>query len=411
MSRQDVVRLTDEAPRWVPDNGDESDSKPTATWPAPLDLREMAQREPHPPRWIVQDWMPAGYATLLAGHGGAGKSAIAKHLAVCIGRGLPWMGVPVQQRRVLYVSCEDREDVLHWRLTRICAHLDVPLADLAGHLDVIDLVGHDAVLWTAKALNTREPLPAMAALRERAAESQAEVIMIDGISDTYGGSEIARAEVRAYIAGLLALVDAQRGALLLVGHVNKLTAAINSNTSDGYSGSTAWHNSVRARWYLRPETRNDEDAERTGDLILDLQKSNLGRTDHSMRIAWDEDAQTFTGRTITSETALDRASRERRERNGIMDALRAVVASGDYVPAATTGRRTAYHVLAAHPDFPDSMRAGKPGRDRFWRLVEGLRQMGEIRESSIRRESRHKTAVLMPADTEETKVCGDAANE
>jgi hypothetical protein len=92
-----------------------------AHWPQPLDLRALAQRAPQRPQFIVPDWLPAGYATLLAGHGGVGKSAIALHLAVCIAKGCDFFGLPCAQRRVLYLSCEDRERILHWRLARICA--------------------------------------------------------------------------------------------------------------------------------------------------------------------------------------------------------------------------------------------------------------------------------------------------
>ena len=65
--------------------------------------------------------LPIGYLSLLAGHGGVGKTSIAKYLAACIGAGRPFFGLPVERRRVLYLSCEDRADVLHWRLARICA--------------------------------------------------------------------------------------------------------------------------------------------------------------------------------------------------------------------------------------------------------------------------------------------------
>lgn len=44
----------------------------------------------------------------------------------------------------------------------------------------------------------------------------------------------------------------QDGACLLLSHVDKSTAK-NAETTQGYSGSTAWNNTVRAHWYLRSE--------------------------------------------------------------------------------------------------------------------------------------------------------------
>ena len=116
-------------------------------WPPGLDLEALAEREPEKPRFIMLDWLPVGYAALLAGHGGVGKSGIALHLAVCVAAGIPFFGIEVDRRRVLYLSCEDRENVLHWRLARICAHAGVNLAGLRGWLEIVDLVGHDCVLW------------------------------------------------------------------------------------------------------------------------------------------------------------------------------------------------------------------------------------------------------------------------
>lgn len=390
-----------------------ADVSGASAWPEPLDLVALARVAPAPPTFIIEDWLPVGYATLLAGHGGVGKSGIALYLAVCIALGLPFFGLTVKRGRVLYLSCEDRTGVLHWRLAQICAHLGVALADLAGHLDVVDLVGHDALMWTPHVLRTQEPTPAMLALRERVTTSGSQVIMVDGISDTYGGNENARAEVKAYINALLGLVDAESGALMLIGHIAKLSAT-GGATTEGYSGSTGWHNACRARWYLYPESRQDEvgaPAERTGDLILELQKSNLGRTEQSLRFTWDDDVRLFTGRRVNAETGRDRLARERRERAGIMAALCAVVDAGDYVPAAASGQRTALHVLSVRPEFPDSLRGGAPERRRFWRQIEALRAMGEIKEGSIARADRHKVTTLEPVNTTSEGTCGHAGND
>ena len=362
-------------------------------WPGPLDLPALALKVPEQPAFIVKDWFPCGYTTLLAGHGGVGKSGIALTLAVCIAAGLSFFGMQVERRRVLYLSCEDRENILHWRLTRICEYLGVELASLTDWLDILDLVGYQTILWE-KSTTGAALTAAYGELDARIRTHESQVLFVDGISDTFGGNENARSEVKAFINALLALIPADEGAMLLMGHIAK-PAANGPSTTEGYSGSTAWHNSVRARWYLYPETQQADDyerAEKTGDLILKLQKSNLGPTNHSMCFKWNEEAHLFTGGEVLGDSVFDRKLQDREERQAILAAL---LGSTEPVPAAATGQRTAFHVLSARPNFPASLKSGRLGKKRFWRHVEEMRQLGLISEDVIRRANRHTTAVLV----------------
>ena len=377
----------------------------SSTWPAPIDLAALAGREPEPPRFIVADWLPAGYATLLAGHGGVGKSAIALHLAVSMALGLSFAGLTVEQRRVLYLSCEDRENVIHWRLERICRELNVSLRELPGLLDIVELVGHDAILWDRDPRTGACFTPAFGQLEMRMRESGAGVLIVDGVTDTFGGNENARTEVKRYVNALLALVPSDTGALLLLGHVAKPTATT-AATSEGYSGSTGWHNAVRARWYLYPETERSDETdrpERTGRLALELQKSNLGPVDQAISWRWDAAAHMFLPEPAPSH--FDRTVRERDEQRGILLAMRACADAGIGIPAATMGRRTGYHVLAAQAACPDSLRGSKAAARRFWRHIEALRAMGHICEGSMRRSDRHTVATL-GLTTEGLRACG-----
>lgn len=366
----------------------EGGKKDDSLWPPALDLERLAEHEPQAPKFIMPDWLPCGYATLFAGHGGVGKSGIALHLAVCIAAGVEFFGMPVEQRRVLYLSCEDRESVLHWRLTRIAVDLGISLSSLRGKLEIIDLVGAEAILWEKNPRDGSTLAAPYFELRARMGVYQSEVLFVDGISDTYGGNENAKAEVKRYVNSLVKLIDPDRGSVILIGHIAKPNAA-GVATSEGYSGTTGWHNSVRARWYLYPETQAADDGGRptkTGELMLELQKSNLGKTDQSMRFAWDQQKHLFIGQSA-SLAEFDRKHQDRQEREGILRALATFKAEG--VPAAMTGPRTAFHVLSAAQGFPETMRSGKPAARRFWRQIEEMRAMRYITEESIRRKDGH----------------------
>lgn len=379
--------------------GNGSGQTEPGTWPPAIDLERLSETEPEPPKFVIPDWLPAGYATLFAGHGGVGKSALGLHLSVCIAAGMPFFGLQVGRRRVLYLSCEDREAILHWRLARICAHLKINLGSLRGWLEIIDLVGVDVILWEKSAGSPNALTLAYGILDERMRLGKPEVLIVDGISDTYGGGESTRGEVKRFVNSMVALIPPDTGAVILIGHVSKPTAANRNGeatTSEGYSGSTSWHNSCRARWYLYPD-KADDDGGKSGDLTLELQKSNLGRTDQSIKFAWSEEQNLFLAKDTTDLSAFDRRHRDQTEQDAVLAALRACCRGNPptIVPAATTGRRTAFHVLQVRPEFPNSLRsAGNAGVRRFWRQIEVLRAMGDVNAVSYQLPDRHKVMVL-----------------
>lgn len=362
------------------EGGWRSEAERATDWPPPIDLQALAAHDPEPPRHIVPDWLPAGEVTLFAGHGGAGKSAIALQLAAHIALGREWCGMEVQRRPVLLVTCEDGEAILHWRLKRICAALGVPMEQLAEGMRVIDASDVDAELL----VETRdEPVLTLRYDKLRALiDDPATVLVLDTASDLYGANEVVRRHVRRFVRALRRLVG-RDGAVILLAHVDKLTAK-SPDTSQGYTGSTAWSNSVRARWYLREE----KDA-----LVLALQKANNARAGAEIRMRFDATAHVHVAESTAAPAPAP--VRDREDREAILAAMRACAEANITVPAATQGRRTAYHVLRAQSAFPRRLRDDKPAtRRRFWELIEGLRAENALREESIRANS-HRVAVLV----------------
>jgi hypothetical protein len=197
------------------------------------------------------------------------------------------------------------------------------------------------------------------------------------------------------------------GALVLIGHIAKPTAS--GVGGEGYSGSTQWHNAVRARWYLFPETEQDDDKgrpQRTGKLTLELQKSNHGKIDQAVTFAWDEDAHMFLPVDTFGVSRIDRKHRDDAERRGIAYALLGCERAGIIVPSASQGKRTALNVLVLRPEFPVALRTAK---GRFWTQIEALRQIRWIDEIEYRRKDRHHGAQFVLTQ-EGRGQCGDIRN-
>ena len=102
-------------------NGEDRDAR-FSTWPQPLDLEALAERDPETPRFIIPDWCrsASGAHRWAWGRRENRDRPISRRVH---GAGGTFFGLDVGRRRVLYLSCEDREGILHWRLSRICRHL------------------------------------------------------------------------------------------------------------------------------------------------------------------------------------------------------------------------------------------------------------------------------------------------
>src|SRR5262249_54232647 len=161
----------------------------------------------------------------------------------------------------------------HIRLSDIRKHYNVTYADLvAGGFRMLSLFGEDAVLAAPNRLGIVEPTELYQQIFEQAREEKPKCIGLDASADLFAGDEINRVQVRQFVGLLRRLAGAADGAVLLLSHPS--LTGINSGT--GLSGSTAWHNSVRARMYLtspKPEAGEQPDSDLRE---LTFKKNNYG---------------------------------------------------------------------------------------------------------------------------------------
>jgi RecA-family ATPase len=163
-------------------------------------------------------------------------------------------------------------------------HYNADFPDLQGIVHLLSFVGEDAVLGLADHTGVVKPTPLFMRLLKAAKEIKPVLIGIDTSADVFAGNENDRSQVRQFV-GLLRRMAMAADAYVLVNSHPSLTG-INSGT--GMSGSTGWHNSVRARAYLTtPKAERDEEPDDPDARVLEFKKSNYGPISTSIALRWE----------------------------------------------------------------------------------------------------------------------------
>jgi RecA-family ATPase len=230
---------------------------PTAAAPEPairvIPTADIMQARANPVAWSIDGLVPKGEVTLLAGHGGSGKSILALSWALHAAAGREWAGRFVPVQNVTFASFEDRADVLRARVRRIIECYDLPAAAvnnllLLDALDAEPLMVEGSVERIAAAVET----PSFRELRELSLWASGGLIVIDNASDAYAGCENSRSQVRTFMRSLARLARNLDAAVVLLAHLAKIEAR-SKGVGENYSGSTQWHNSSRSRLSLIPD--------------------------------------------------------------------------------------------------------------------------------------------------------------
>jgi putative DNA primase/helicase len=316
-----------------------------------INVGALAETKPPPPVYHWQHYLPAGLLSVLAAHGGVGKTTIALMLAVHVVLGRPMFGVGVRRGTVVFYSGEDGRDLLSYRLAWICECMGVAPADLDGRLHILDATEADPVLFREVQADGRRVAsitPAYAALRAFLDTVHADVLVVDNMSDTYDGNEIARAPVRAYLRALGQLAKPAR-AVLLLAHVDKATArGDRASNTDAYSGSTATNNSARSRMAMF----RDKD----GGIVLEHQKHNLGRMREPLHLQWLDGqlpaAVAPVGAQMQFITDLAHIK-------ALLQLLHEFYERGEYVSTSKNSPTSVRALLAKQPGYPTGRSASE----------------------------------------------------
>lgn len=256
---------------------------PTARHPVALDWGQLPL-EPPEPRFVIPGWMPDGVVTLFAAHGGTGKSFLSLYIALCIATGRhPFaVGEAIERAKVMLYSAEDDMAVMQWRLRRYMQLLGIRTDELNGWLTVLDATETDNVLFVGDEKVNGRTTTRFAWLADEIQRFGAQVLIYDNASDAIDANENDRAKVRQFMSSIKRLASA----VLLLSHVDAVSSLADISEAKGYSGSTAWHNSARSRWFMAR-------AKDTDDVVLTQPKVNYAQSGSEVVIRWNTAHKVF----------------------------------------------------------------------------------------------------------------------
>jgi RecA-family ATPase len=246
------------------------------------DIDEWSRSEPPRRDWAVPDRFPLRNVALLSGEGAVGKSILLMQLAVAHVLAKDWFGTLPEPGPAIYLNAEDEEAELHRRLADIAAHFGTPLAELKDNLHVLALAGQDAVLGYADRDGRIKSTPLFEKLTSAACKIRPKLIALDTSADIFAGNENDRSEVRQFIGLIRTMAMTANAAVIIATHPS-LTGI---QSGSGLSGNTAWHNSVRARAYMKSVKVEDGIEPDKGLRQLEFMKSNYGPVGETIIVRW-----------------------------------------------------------------------------------------------------------------------------
>jgi RecA-family ATPase len=238
--------------------------KPHASGLPFVDMSKWDATRPSARQWWIEDRIPLRQPTLLSGEGAIGKSILLLQLLASTALDVAWLDMfHPAPGPVIYFGCEDEADEIHRRLAPILAHHKRRFSDLImGGFKLLAYAGENAVLAEFDRAGHIQPTQLFRDLHQAACELRPKGIVIDTVSDVFLGDEIKRDQVRQFGSLLRKLaIDANAGVL-----ASSHPSVAGMRSGSGLSGSTQWHNSVRARaFFKKPVNDDDDDEDETPD--------------------------------------------------------------------------------------------------------------------------------------------------
>lgn len=335
-----------------------------------LDLKTIDDQD-EPQRFAVDPIMPCRQVTTLGADGGVGKSLLALQACAAVASGRPFLGLRAERGVAAFLSAEDDAPILRRRLRTIAKGMGLNADDLANLL-VMDAADVDASLFlevqtdgVKRGMSTGN----MEHLERAIEDSGAVLVVIDNASEVYGANEIDRAQVRGFIRHLRRIAARHECSILLLQHIDKVSQRIQAKGTgrgSGYSGSTAWNNSVRSRLSMVPDTKDSRFVE------LYHEKANLTQKMKPIALQWTNG---LLERCANDDAVIDEDESARHEfkMGRILMLIDEAAQRGEFISPSITSRANAHRILSGGPTYPAGL-----SRDALFEMLRKAQRLAHL---------------------------------
>jgi hypothetical protein len=351
-------------------------------------LDDFTEQDDAPHPHVVEFWLPSDEVTLFSGHGGGGKSYAALNIGIHVAKGIPFADMAVNQTPVLFFSAEDSKKVLRYRVKRLCRSLNIDVKALQDKLYLLDVSDFDAALHRGGFQNAATETELLNNLEALVQKLNVGLVIVDNASDTYDDDEIKRSPVRRFIRSLRSRIARPGRAVLLLAHINKVAArSAKGEEQEDYSGSTAWHNSVRSRLSFIPDKETFKIAH---------MKANYGAKTNPVKFEWVEGVPLLAGThtNVGAEMILQANEKKRdlEDKQTLVEIIDKFTQREEFVNSTMQGGYSAFKTLKQDPSFPKVMDA-----DRCNRLLRELQDEQRIVRTTVKTADRKDKSVFKSA--------------
>jgi RecA-family ATPase len=288
--------------------------------------------------WTVPGRIPARQVCLFSGHGGGGKSIIGHTLCIAHSIDRDWFRAMPKGGPTCLIDAEDNDDILHIRTDAILRHYGADY-DQLDDFHIRSLAGQEAVMAAPSKDGLIQPTKVFNDMLRWVREIQPVQIVIASAANVFAGNENDRSQVQQFENLLMRLALACGGSVILIAHPSRTGLKLDEN-GGGFSGSTAWHNSFRARMYL-------ESADETSDLRkLSFLKNQYGKRDEEITLVWKDGL--FVIAPVA--TSYEKAAQDARIESIVIALIRTYAARKQPVSHKSTARNYLPAMFAREPD-------------------------------------------------------------